>query len=254
MTCPDYIREALAQFANCFDTGRNIAVPTQCLYPSNGAVTVFLSGGPQGCVISDEGQSIFEIGRHGLEVRNPDSFLRQFCTPRGLSHERGKIFTPPIPAEGVASAISLVATTSCMAAHWGVHNLRTRLRRDLRKELRDVLGLRFAEDRIKEDYRLSGFSGRQYRFEFVVEVGEEKRLVVDGVSPEPTTINTRAIAHLDLARAQDPKFVQRIVYDDAEAWAASDINVLRMAAELVPMARFGNVLDALGWRYVHGQG
>jgi hypothetical protein len=43
MTCPPYIRQALAEFTVCIDNGESIAVPTQCLYPSNGTVTVFVT-------------------------------------------------------------------------------------------------------------------------------------------------------------------------------------------------------------------
>lgn len=246
MSCPDFILNALTPYARCFDAGDRIAVPTECLYPSNGSVTVFLTGGREGCVVSDDGKAIAEIRDHGLEIENSDRYLRQFCVPRGLKWKRSKIFSEPVPADALSSAIALVATTSSLAAHWGVHNLKTHVRRDLRKELRVQLGLRFSDDRIREDSRLTGASGRQYRFEFIVELGGDRRLVVDGVSPEPTTINTRAIAHFDLARTDNPKFVQRLVYDETEEWGASDLNLLRMAAMLVPLTRFGNNLDGLG--------
>lgn len=245
MTCPDFVREALSQFAKCFDTGESIAVPTQCLYPSNGSVTVFITGGPRSCVVSDGGRSITEINAHGIEVRDPERYLRQFCAPRGLKLEGSRIHSPPITAEALPTAISLVASASGLAAHWGIYNLKSRVRRDLRKELRDLLGLRYAEDRIVENGKLEGSSGRPYKFEFVVEIGNEQQLVVDGVSPEPASINAHAIAHLDLARVDGPKRIQRLVYDDAEDWSAAEINLLSMAAQLVPISRFAQNVDAL---------
>jgi hypothetical protein len=36
-----------------------------------------------------------------------------------------------------------------------------------------------------------------------------------------------------------------MVYDERENWAASDIALLRMAAELVPLTLFGSNLDAI---------
>ena len=177
MTCPDYVREALSRFANCFDTGGSLAVPTQCLYQSNGAVTVYLTGGANGCVVSDEGGSIIEIGQHGIDVRNSDRFLRQFCAPQGLRWSNSKIFSSAMPTAGLPAAIALVANASSLAAHIGVRDLRQRLRRDLRKELRTVLGLHWSGERIKEKYQLGGSSGRKYTFDFVVELGDEKRLV-----------------------------------------------------------------------------
>jgi len=246
VSCPDFIRDALAPYQECFKAGDRIAVPTECLYPSNGNVTVFLSGGRRACIVSDDGKAVAEIRDHGLELDAPDRYLRQFCHPRGLKWERSTIFSPAVPASGLASAIALVATTSSLAAHWGVHNLKTYVRRDLRKELRIQLGLHFSEERIREDIRLAGASGRQYRFEFVVELGNERRLIVDAIAPEPTTINTRAIAHFDLARTENEKFVQQLVYDDTETWGASDLNLLRMAAQLIPLTHFGKGLENLG--------
>jgi hypothetical protein len=38
------------------------------------------------------------------------------------------------------------------------------------------------------------------------------RITVDGVFPDATAINSRAIAHLDLAQTNRPDLVQRMVY------------------------------------------
>ena len=62
--------------------------------------------------------------------------------------------------------------------------------------------------------------------------------------PKLTAINTRAVTPFDLAQAKNPSFVQRMVYDE-ENWSASDINLLRMAAELVPLTQFGRNLDGM---------
>ena len=246
MTCPPYIREALAQFTVCVDTGASVAVPTQCLYPSNGTVTVFITGGPNGCVVSDEGRAIAEITAQGFDVSNVEAFLRPFCTPRGLRINGARIYTQPIPAEGLPTAISLVATTSSLAAFWAVRTFRPRVRRDLRRELRDVLSARFSRERVKEEIHLTGVSGRSYRYEFLIDIGGKRNLVLDGIFPDATAINSRAVAHFDLAQTRNPLFVQRMVYDEEEDWSASDLNLLRMAAELVPLTQFGLNLDGMG--------
>jgi hypothetical protein len=85
MTCPPFIREALAQFANCVETEQGILIPTQSLYPSNGSVTLLVTGGPAGCVVSDEARAIAEIASHGFDISNPESYLRQLSACRGLN-------------------------------------------------------------------------------------------------------------------------------------------------------------------------
>jgi len=245
MTCPPFIREALSQFAVCVDEGGRIAVPTQCLYPSNGVVTVFVTGGPHQCVVSDEGGAIEEINSHGLEIRNPEPYLRPFYLPRGLIVSGSKIHTGPIPADALATAISLVATTASVAAFFAVRTFKHKARRDLKRELREILEARFSPGHVKEEIHLNGLSGRSYRFEFMVEIGQNRSLVLDSIFPEATAINTRTIAHFDLAQAKNPLFVQRIVYDQADDWTAADMNLLQMAAELVPFTSFSQNLDSV---------
>ncbi len=249
MTCPPYIREALAQFSVCVDTGEGISIPTQILYPSNSAVTVLVTGGPTGCVVSDDGRAIAEIAAHGFEVPNPESYLRQFSASRGLRLNGAKIYSPPVPADALPTAISLVSTVSSLAAFWAVRTIRPRSRRDLRRELRDLLGARFSRERVKEEFHLAGLSGRNYRFEFMVEIGGARHLIIDGVFPDATAINSRAIAHLDVGQLKKPELIQRMVYDERDNWPAADINLLRIAAELVPLTLFNSNLDAI----FHGQ-
>jgi len=235
----------LKQFAICEDNGESVSVPTQCLYPSNGTVTVFVTGGPNGCVVSEEGRAIQEIMAHGFEVpQNVEAYLRQFTQSQGLRITGSKIHTPPIPAEALVAAIPLVANASSLAAFWAIKTFRPRVRRDLREELRTLFGARFSRDRIKEEVHLPGESGRLYKFEFRVELGS-RSLIVDGVFPDATAINTRAIAHLDLSRTNNAALVQRLVYDEQEKWTAADINLLRIAAELVPLTLFGRNLDII---------
>ena len=172
MTCPEFIRDALAQFAVCIDNGESISVPTQCLYPSNATATVYVTGGAASCAVSDEGRAIAEIAGHGFDVQNPENYLRQFCAPRGLRLSGPKIHSPPLPAEALPSAISLVATASVFAAYWAVRTFRPRSRGDLRRELRDLLGARFSRERVREEVHLNGHSGRNYRFDFLAEIGD----------------------------------------------------------------------------------
>jgi len=197
-------------------------------------------GGPTGCVVSDEGRAIAEIASHGFKVSNPESYLRQFSASRGLKLNGSKIYSPPVSAEALPTAISLVSTVSSLAAFWGVRTSKPRARRDLRKELRDLLGARYSRERVREKIHLAGQSGRTYRFDFRVEVGNSRHLILDGVFPDATAINTRAIAHLDLAHANRPDLVQRMVYDERENWAASDITLLRMAAEIVSLTFYSD--------------
>jgi hypothetical protein len=245
MTCPPYIRDALAEFAICEETSEGIWVPTQCLYPSNAAVSVLITGGPNGCIVSDEGRAIQEIKMHGIEMpERAEIYLRPFYRPQGLRVIESKVCSPVVPADGLPAAIALVANASSLAAFWAVKTIRPHRRRDLREELRSLFGARYSRERIREEVHLPGESGRLYKFEFRVELGS-RSLIVDGVFPDASAINTRTIAHLDLARTNNAALVQRMVYDERENWRAEDMRLLRLAAELVPLTQFGRNLDSI---------
>lgn len=183
---------------------------------------------------------------HGLEIpERAEAYLRPFYRPQGLMVIESKICSPVVPVDGLPAAIALVANASSLAAFWAVKTFRPHRRRDLREELRSLFGARYSRERIREEVHLSGESGRLYKFEFRVELGA-RSLIVDGVFPDGNAINTRTIAHLDLARTNNAALVQRMVYDERENWRAEDMKLLRLAAELVPLTQFGRNLDSIG--------
>lgn len=232
----EFVREALSPFPRLEQSAERIAVPTHCLYPSNAGVTVFVSGGPNGAIVSDDGGAIDELSTHNRMVPDPDRFLRRFCRPAGLKSERGKIYSPAVVSDQLISAVILVANASAMAAHYGFENIKLRHRRDLRQELRNILERNFAKDRIETERELAGKSTRAYRFDRVVRINQNHLLVIDAVLPDPNSINSHAIAHIDLRQLEDENIVQRMVYDDQEEWRSADLNLLQMAAPLVPIS------------------
>ena len=242
----EYAKELLNRYPNVVSTEGGTAVLTHCLYPSNQAVTVFVSGGSNGLRVNDGGGALDVLSAHGCNVASPDRFLMRFCRRKGLRADRGKIYTPIVPPEGLLAAVIMVANASAEAAHWGIEHLKPAARpHDLRKELRNLLTHRFSKERVQSDERLTGKSNRQYHFDLVVTLKGNHRLVVDAVLPDASSINSRAIANMDLGRLDDPNIIQRIVYDDEQDWDAADLNLLQMAATLVPYSRFERSLSNL---------
>jgi hypothetical protein len=239
------IREALHAFIECVDEGERVAVPTLCLYPSNGTVTVYVTGGTRECIVSDGGGAIDEIAAHGLPVVDSPRLLKPFCKSRGLVVHAGQIMSPPVPIEAVAATIALVANASSGAAHWGVHKIKTPHRRDIRAALAQVLEGRFGKDRVLAEQHLTGQSTRRYRFDHIVMLGGDRRLLIDAVIPEASSVNAKAIAHIDLKQTEDPNLVQRVVYDEEDHWDAADLSLLQMAAGLVPFSMVQPNLDRI---------
>jgi hypothetical protein len=184
-------------------------------------------------------------------VPNPDRFLRRFCT-KGIGAIDGKLVSPAVPAPQLTSAVMLVANASAAAAHWGVEHLKVKRHRDLRAALYGSLAKHFAAERIERQGHLFGKSNKRYRFDNVVTLNASHKLVVDAVQPDPNSINSRTVAHLDVRQLEDPNIIQRIVYDQEEDWDSADLNLLQMAATLIPLSHLEHGLTRLRAHQIEG--
>ena len=244
MTGMEFVKDALKPFCDYQLFEGQAAVTTHCLYPSNEAVTVYVTGGPEGARVSDEGGAIDVLSEHNRPVPNANRYLRRFCSA-GLHVVEGKLSTTPVPTAQLTAAIMLVANASASAAHWGIEHLKGQQRRNIREELHSALKMRFPKERVQQDRYLVGNSNRRYRFDNVVSLKDDRLLVMDGVLRDPNSINSHTVAHIDLRETHDENIIQRIVYDEEEKWDAAELNLLQMAATLVPLAQLGESLSRI---------
>jgi hypothetical protein len=101
------------------------------------------------------------------------------------------------------------------------------------------------DDRVIHDEKIIGASNKPHKFANVIILGGEKRLIIDPVSKDPTSINARVVANLDVRTARNPNLMQRIVYDDTEKWLASDLNLIQIGAPVVPFSRSEDVIKRI---------
>ena len=235
MNTADYVNDAMAPFATYEERHGAVAVTTSCLYPSNAMVTVFVRGGPNGAIVSDDGRAIDELTALNREIPNADKFLYRFCRQTGLKAQKGRIVSPKITGNQLVATIAFVANASASAAAWGVEKFKLRRRRNLRKELEKLLNQSFSRTQIQKKRYIQGKSTRPYCFHNVVRL-DGRVLLIDPVIPDPNSINSHAIAHLDVSQRRDETIIQRLVFDDEEKWNAADLNLLQMAATLVPLS------------------
>jgi hypothetical protein len=241
-----YVDKALSIFADGSIIENEVAVVTQCLFPSNGCVTVFVSGGRSQCVVSDRGETARVVESHGIHVPHISRWLDRFCKRTGLQVRGTHIVSPEVSISDVASMIILVANTAASAARYAVENYAPKIEVDLIEKVSEKLVSAFGKSHVAREVELSGASNRVYRFDFVVQGGEQPILVVDHVSPHANSINAKAAAHIDLGRKRNgqpmPSAQQAIVYDSDLNWQAPDLAFLQTAAQLVPYARMTDAL------------
>tara|TARA_R110002110_G_scaffold333142_1_gene544022 strand:+ start:981 stop:1730 length:750 start_codon:yes stop_codon:yes gene_type:complete len=240
-----YIQDSIASFTQCVWENDRVVVPTLNLYPSNSTVTVYVTGGGREVVVTDDGGAIDEILAHGLPVEDGKNLLRTYCKTNGLNNDGRKIFTAPIPIAAVTSAIALVANASSLAAFGALSKIKIKQRRDLGEALQLVLQQRFTKNQIRHEVPIPGESTKQYKFDTVIELGSDQKLILDTVVPESTAVNARIVSHMDVAHRKDIKIHQRIVYDQSDEWRSSDLKLLEMASTLVPFEMVTTNLDRL---------
>ncbi len=210
-------------------------ITTHCMYPSNGLVRVYVRCGQNVVVASDEGEALGEASAAGIEIHDADKQLGNFVRHRGLILRSGIIMTETVPFDAVGIAVSHVANTAKEAAHWLYEHGGIKRRRDFRKLLSDFLVENFRHNVSSSE--VIGASHKLHKFQNVISFANGRKLIVDAASNEPSSINAKAIANIDVRAQNDPMITQRIVYDDAQLWAAADLAILQMGATIIPFSR-----------------
>ena len=116
--------------------------------------------------------------------------------------------------------------------------------RDFRLLLADFLSKRF-DDRVTHGEFVVGNSNKRHKFANVVSLGGERKLIIDPVSNDASSVNARVVANLDVKAIGNPNLIQRIVYDDGDNWSAADLNLLQVGAVAVPFSRAGEVIERI---------
>ena len=204
----------------------SLRVTTHCLYPSNGFVRVTFRGGVRSMVASDEGEALGEALAAGIELREPDKILGPFVRARGLFLKNGTILTDSFPADAAPVALSHVANAAKEAAYWLYEHGGLKRKRDFRTLLHSFLTENFREQ--VAEARLLGKSHKLHRFSNVISFANGRRLIVDAASNDPSSINARVVANLDVKALNDPTIKQRIIFDDDERWTSADLSLLQV--------------------------
>lgn len=247
---PDHIFEPLSESLRLLSALRPIdggwRVSTHCMYPSNGLVEVTVRGGRSTIIASDEGGAFGEALSAGVPVRDYSRRVSHLVTEQGLILKEGVIYTPPMPLDAAPLGVILVANAAQEVARWLYDHTKVPRLRDFRIMLAEFLQRRFNE-RLSHNTVLVGHSNKAHRFANVVSFPDGRRLVIDPVTNDPSSINARVVANLDVRSANDPGVTQRIVYDDEDSWSASDLNLLQVGATTVPFSRSQEVIERVAY-------
>jgi hypothetical protein len=210
-------------------------VATQVLYPSNSSVTVTVRGG-ENFIVSDDGGALHEISGTGRIDSPSDRRIRAIIKNFGLKVQDGAIISPQVPIDHVPAAILLVANASKAVTEWAYAHIRFKMNRNFKKDLEEVLQRHF-HDNLKSNTPVVGESNKEYNFPHVIYLNDARKLLIDPVINDSSSINARVVANMDVRMRHDPKIQQMIVYDDRLDWNASDLRLLRVGTpNVVPFS------------------
>ena len=245
MTLLETVQSALERWPAPRERGGNVLVPTHCLYSSNAVVNVLVEGGREAFYAHDDAGAIQAFEAAGGYLENAPRLISGVVKRYGLKIvQGGKIITPRLSLEELPGAIALVANAARAAEAHLLDRWHPVVLRKFKEVVWELLESEFPQ-RIAKDRLFIGSSNKPHKFDFVVDLGHERHLVLDAVVPEPSAISTSVVRHLDIKQNHGPNIVQRILYDDRQPWQAADLNVLGMGATVVPFSAAPEVLERL---------
>lgn len=218
-------------------------VTTQCIYPSGGLVRVTVRLGQESVIVSDDGETLGEVSAAGIEINNPDRLVKNIIERRGLHIHNGIISSSPVKFEEAHISILQIANVSSEVAatlydHGGV-----RRKLDFKILLSNFLAQSFKKQ-VAEDH-IFGASHKAHKFANVISFANGHKFIVDAVSNDPSSINARVVANLDVKSANNPNIEQRIVFNDFDSWSAADLSLLQIGATAVPYSRAHEVISRI---------
>lgn len=247
MSIIEYVRNSLSTISHSQEINGVVRVSTQCMYPSNTLVSVFVEGGKNTFIVTDNGGAIKELASNGIDLQTSYKSIDQFVKSQGAIYSCGIISSPQATLKELPAAIILVANLSKELATYLLGHAKIKRKRNFKELVHNFLSDKFERQRVKT-MEFIGDSNKSHRFENVIILNNERKLIVDPVVKDHASINSRVVANIDIKSKNISGIEQRIIYDDEEeSWSSVDINLLTLGAIVIPFSK----ADAALQRFTH---
>jgi hypothetical protein len=120
-----------------------------------------------------------------------------------------------------------------------------RTEQSLERRTREILVSKFHAWVLAKPVTVSGASERQHKFDTALELPDGRRVLVDVVKHQGNSINSAVVANLDVRRLDDPKLLQRIVFDPDEKWKPEEIELLGVGATPVALPSLADAITRI---------
>lgn len=221
------------QYGDCFRVG------TTCLLPNGEVIRVSVRGGSREVVVSDDGLALREISNAGIRLSRPEVVMRKYAKRFDLDFT-GSDFTFSTDIPNLFVAVTMVANAVADAVTCELRRAHVSPRRDIRSAVRNFLSTAPIEGAVHRE-RITGKSA-QHEFAHVIDVGQ-KKVIIDPVLPDLSSIGSRVLAHMDIKQANLPSLEQYVVFDNEDKdWTSDRLGLIQMAASIVPFAEMDRAL------------
>ena len=95
------------------------------------------------------------------------------------------------------------------------------------------------------DELIIGVSLKPHKFENLIILPNNRRLIIDPVMADASSVNARVVANMDVKMADIPGLEQRIIYDDDEDWNHADLNLLQVGAPIIAFSKSADAIRTL---------
>jgi hypothetical protein len=219
----------------CAPDGDGFVVTTHCQLPNGSLVKVRIrpAGGGQ-WIASDGGAALDEAVASGVEIPTFNLNIRRAIRSKGLSFAEGRIESPRVGTESLFNATVVVANAARDIAE-ALLMIGGDLREEkLERRARAILVSKFHSWVLAKPVTIQGASERAHRFRNALNLPDGRRVLIDVVKHQGNSINSAVVSNLDVRRLEDPRIVQRIVFDPDEMWKPEEIALLEVGA--IPIA------------------
>jgi hypothetical protein len=220
----------LEYFDSCDESKTGARVPTHCLYPSFEPVYVSVVKFGDGFIVHDDGGAFRSAWSHGRDSAFINRCLNKEAVRFHLTVKEHSIVAGADNREWLASAILSVSNASAAAANQAVSHFVAATESDLLTKIYEALVGEFTVPHVAREFVSRGKSGKEYRFDFGVRKDARSLIVINAVSPHPTSIASKYVSFADGAPDASAKFA---VHD--RPLDADDVSLLQQVAEIVPL-------------------
>lgn len=218
------IRKALAHIHTIKQSNEGVWVGTSCVLPHGEAISVLISQGKNGYLVSDYSYTFSSIVTLGYEIQ-PSHYRRAKNLAKDfyINFDNGAFFIDSISEEQLASAILWIANTSQLWANEILSAEIKRQEKHIKQRILQIARSIVPEKRIISSYEVHGESNKSHTIDYAIETANENYLLLQSVTSNANSISSNFVKFHDIKR-NHPKYICEYITEGL--WKAEDLNLI----------------------------